>query len=58
MLLKTTGNTTLNILSGRMSEVISVRRNWIKELRCLLCVNKKTGIPKTGKAIRGEENCD
>lgn len=59
MLLKTTGNTTLNVLSGRMSEVISVRRNWIKELRCLLRVNKKTGTPKTGKnAIRRGENCD
>lgn len=52
MLLKTTGNSTLNVLSGKMPEVISVRRNWIKELRCFLCVGKKTGIPKTGKKMQ------
>lgn len=41
-----------------MSKEGSVRRNWIKELRCLLSINKNDKHPKDRENANWEGNCD
>lgn len=48
----------LNVLSDKISKEASVKRNWIKELRCLLSIDKNEKHPKDRNSAIWEGNCE